>query len=126
LNIEHAVYWAGKLKTRIAIVSGQSLYAEGLASKLSNHLDKVDLQLIDANTQDVLEILRTSMPSVVILDDSDPDIDNLCPIANMLIHLPGLTVVRLDPREMRVNVVTSQERSIQRIDDLVNFITGDG
>ena len=56
------------MRTRVVILSGHSLFAEGVASRLKKHLDRLDLQVVDINEEDVLSKVVSLNPATMILD----------------------------------------------------------
>jgi hypothetical protein len=110
------------VKTRVVILSGHSLFAEGVASRLKKHLDRVDLQVVDINEEDVLSKVVKLKPATVILESMDAETSNGIPLSKLLKALPGVTVIRLDPQQSQVQVVTSTERMLGEVKDLIEVI----
>jgi len=110
--------------TRVVILSSHSLFAEGVASRLRQHSGHVDLQHVDVRQPNALARVFDAQPSVVILDATDPDIDRQCPLGVMFQSLPALKVIRLDPQQDHVQVVTSEQRLAGEVRDLVDLIEG--
>ena len=110
------------LRTRVVILSGHSLFAEGVASRLKKHLDRIDLQVVDINLEDVLSKLVSLKPATVILDAMDAETRNLIPLSKLLKALPAVTIIRLDPQHTRVQVVTSKEHKLGEVKDLIKVI----
>lgn len=110
------------MRTRVVILSGHSLFAEGVASRLKKHLDRLDLQVVDIADQDVLSKIVSLNPATVILDAIDADSSNAIPLSALLKALPEVTVIRLDPQQSQVQVVTSEERMLGEVKDLIEVI----
>lgn len=110
--------------TRVVILSSHSLFAEGVASRLRQHGRHVDLQHVDVRQPDALMSVIDAHPSVVILDATDPNVDRQCPLGVMFQSLPSLRIIRLDPQQDRVQVVTSEQRLAGEVRDLVDLIEG--
>ena len=110
------------MRTRVVILSGHSLFAEGVASRLKKHLDRLDLQVVDINEEDVLSKVVSLKPATVILDALDKERSQLLPLSQLLRSLPGVTVIRLDPQQTKVQVVTSEERMLGEVKDLIDVI----
>ena len=110
------------MRTRVVILSGHSLFAEGVASRLKKHLDRLDLQVVDINEEDVLSKVVSLKPATVILDAMDSERNNPLPLSKLLKALPGVTVIRLDPQQTQVQVVTSEERMLGEVKDLIEVI----
>lgn len=110
------------MRTRVVILSGHSLFAEGVASRLKKHLDRLDLQVVDIADQDVLSKIVSLNPATVILDAMDADTSTAIPLSALLKALPEVTVIRLDPQQSQVQVVTSEERMLGEVKDLIEVI----
>jgi DNA-binding NarL/FixJ family response regulator len=110
------------VRTKVVILSGHSLFVEGVASRLSRHLDHLDLHVIDADSEATLAKIISLEPAAVILDTTDPVINQYCPLGDLLKALPQVTVIRLDPQQAQVQVVTSKEHALQEVDELIAVI----
>jgi hypothetical protein len=104
------------------ILSGHSLFAEGVASRLQTHLDRLDLQVVDINEEDVLSKVVSLKPATVILDAIDSETGDVMPLSKLLNALPEVTVIHLDPQQSQVRVVTSSERMLGEVKDLIEVI----
>jgi len=112
--------------TRVAVLSTRSLFAEGIASQLRRHLDTIDLRSVDCQQRDAMAQIAAFQPAVVIVDASDPDIDARCPLSDLLQTFPSLKVIRVDPQDQQVQVLTSERRTAGTVDDLVGLIAEPG
>lgn len=110
------------MRTRVVILSGHSLFAEGVASRLKTHLDRLDLQVVDINEQDVLSKVVSLEPATVIVDAMDTEASDVIPLSKLLKALPEVTVIHLDPQQSQVQVVTSKERMLGEVKDLIELI----
>ncbi|HEY4690891.1 MAG TPA: hypothetical protein VIK33_16385 [Anaerolineae bacterium] len=109
-------------RTRVIVLSPRSLFAEGVASRLRQHVDQIDLHTIDSREPDALTKVIAMRPDAVILDATDTEIERLCPLKAMLEALPTLKILRLDPQHEHVHVVTSEQHPAGEIGDLISLI----
>ncbi|HLF27628.1 MAG TPA: hypothetical protein VJG32_14935 [Anaerolineae bacterium] len=109
-------------RARVVILSGGSLFAQGVASRLQQHTDHIDLHRVDCQEPGALEQIIAVQPAVVILDATDPRIDQACPLTKLLQALPSLKVIRLDSQQDHVQIVTSQQRQAAEVRDLIQLI----
>jgi hypothetical protein len=107
---------------RIVVLSGRTLFAEGIAASLRRSLDEREFQTMDAQQPEVIEHLVAFQPRVVILDASDEDVTQRCPLDSLLGAMPALTILRLDPQHEQLQVVMSRQRSIRNMSDIVGVI----
>ncbi len=108
--------------SRVAVLSSQSLFAEGVATRLKQHLKSDSLVLVDARRDDALDQVVAAQPSAVIVDAGDAAAEQFCSLGKLLEALPLLTIIRLDPHSSMVQVVTSAERRISQVQDLIEMI----
>ena len=111
---------------RVVILSSHSLYVEGIASRLRQHLDEDAIHTVDARQTAALERVIAARPSVVILDETDPEVARQFSLSTLLNALPMLTIIRLDVQQDQIQVVTSEQRSVEHVSDLIAVITTTG
>ena len=58
----------------------------------------------------------------MILDTADPEVIELCPLNEILIAVPTVKILRLDPQREQVQVVTSEEKVVGQVQELVDMI----
>ena len=109
-------------QARVVILSGHSLFTQGIASRLRQHSERLEIQIIDPHHADVSEQVVAAQPSAVIIDASDPDAEMYCSIGELLVALPSLKIIRLDPQQPQVQVVTSEQRTAGEVRDLIDLI----
>jgi DNA-binding NarL/FixJ family response regulator len=107
----------------IGIVSDHSLFADGVATRLRQHLTTADLATVDPRQPDATARIVAAQPTVVLLDNSSPDIARLCRVEELLHRLPGLRIIRFDPAIQQVQVMTSQQWPVANVRDLAEMIT---
>jgi DNA-binding NarL/FixJ family response regulator len=109
-------------QTHVVILSGQSLFAEGIASRLRQYLQLVNLEIVVPGSLDVVSQIIAARPSVVILDDTDPGIEQYCSLGKLLRLFPKLKVIILDLQQEQIQVVDSEQRLATRVHDLAQMI----
>jgi DNA-binding NarL/FixJ family response regulator len=110
------------LRHRVVILSGHSLFAEGVASTLKKHEDRIDLRIIDISEEDILSRLVSLKPATVILDALDTDTRERIRLSALLQALHEVSVIQLDPQQSQVQVVTSREHKLSEVQDLIDLI----
>jgi DNA-binding NarL/FixJ family response regulator len=109
-------------RTQVVILSGQSLFAEGVASRLQQYPTKIEVFTIDPRESGAMVAISEQRPSAVILDATDPDTDVYCPLCKLLLGMPGLKIIRLDPQQNQVQIVTSKNLEVAEVRDLIGMI----
>ncbi len=107
---------------RVVILSSRSLFAEGVAARLRRSLAQDELLTIDARQDDALGQVVAARPVAVVLDATDPDVTRHCPLGALLTALPSLKIIRLDPEQDQIQVVTSEQREAGHMQDLIEVI----
>lgn len=108
--------------SRVAIVSGQSLFAEGLLARLRQQLEAESLIVVDARQENALSQVIAAQPAAVIVDVPDPASEQRCALGRLLEALPMVTIIRLNAEYDRVQVVTSAHRTMSQVQDLIDVI----
>jgi len=104
------------------ILSGHTLFTEGIAARLRKHEDWLDLHMVDADRGDALQQVVAAKPSAVILDADDPQVSRHCSLNQLFMALPEVRVVRLDPERDQIQLLTSEQRLAVDIADLIDVI----
>jgi DNA-binding NarL/FixJ family response regulator len=106
----------------VVILSGESLFAEGIASRLSQYPEQVAVEVIDPVSPDCLKHIATRQPAVIIVDASDGVTMDRCPLSRLLVSLPDVKVIHLDSQKDQIRVVTSEQRPVAEVQDLIKMI----
>ena len=101
------------------ILSRGSIFADGIARRLAEREDVAMVRFIDASRDDVLERVCELRPSLVILDATDVAVCKRLSVAGILNTLPGVTLIRVDPRSDQIVVFKSVEKQAARVNDIV-------
>jgi DNA-binding NarL/FixJ family response regulator len=107
----------------VVILSNRSLFSQGVVSRLREHVHQLELVVLDPGREDVVEQITDSQPTAVILDASDTAVAQLCPLSVLLSTAPGAKVVRLNPYNDQIQVITSEQRVAEHVHDLVEVIS---
>lgn len=108
--------------SRLVILSSQSLFTEGVVARLRQQLDAHALLVVDPRREDALAQVIAARPGVVVFDANDAAAARLGPLGQLLEALPFVTVVRLDSQTDQVQVVTSQQRPMSQVTELMDVI----
>jgi len=108
--------------TRIVILSGQSLFAEGIASRLRQYLQLVKLEIVNPQGPDPMGQIAAARPSIAILDVTDSGVTQSHSLSKLLLSFPELKIICLDPQQEQIQVVTSEQRAVVEVRDLVEVI----
>jgi len=118
------MYMEHVASSHVVILSSGSLFSEGVASRLREHVGRVQVTLLDPRLPDLLTRLSSIRPAAVILDAADPWVVEKCPLTRLLGVLPGARIIELDSQAQQVTVVTSELYPARDVNDLVDVIDG--
>jgi hypothetical protein len=104
------------------VLTGRTLFAEGVAARLRQHEDRLELIVVDTWDDMAQRRVIEARPETLILDATDTDVSRRVSLTTVLQALPGLRVVRLDPERNQVQVVTSEQHPAQDIEALIDVI----
>ncbi len=107
---------------QVVILSTRSLFIEGVANRLKQHLPEENVKVVDARQADALEQILAAQPTSIILDATDAEATKNCPLSEMLKALPLLKIVWLDPQKDTIQVVVSERRTVEQVSDLIEVI----
>ncbi len=107
---------------RVVILSSQSLYTQGVISRLQEYRDELEIDIVDANAEEALAKIVELAPSAVIIDTTDQIAASTCPLGDLINQMPSLKIIRLDPGEQGFQLVTSEKHEAKEVHDLVALI----
>lgn len=106
----------------VALIAGQSLLIEGVASRLLDHAGEVDLHTFDPEESDLLASVANLEPQVVLLDEQDPFVRERCPLAELMRALPNSRILLLNSERSDLQVITNHRLGIEDSDALLHQI----
>lgn len=104
------------------MLSTPSLLTEGVATRLGQHLDQVELQVVDSREADALARTIAANPEVVLFEARDGNVESPCPLVDLLAAAPVVRLIRLDPSEDQVQLLTSERRTVAEPMDLISLV----
>ena len=106
----------------IIILTHSSLLSGGLASKLSEYKELLAVRTLDLSRADYLNIIKSELPEIIILDSRDSKMSQKATIMQLLEATPDAKVISLDLASDLVKVFSSIERKVDGANDLVGLI----
>jgi DNA-binding NarL/FixJ family response regulator len=122
LSYEKLSRWGCVVQARIVILSGHSLFTEGVASRLRQYPQRVDVLFFDPQHPDYIDRIQKIRPAAVILDAADTDNSQCCLLCDLLIALPNLMIVRLEAQKPDIQIVKSSHYHIDEVRDIIDII----
>ena len=110
------------MQAQIVILSGHSLFAEGVASRLRQYPQRVDVHFVDPQQSDYMDQIKNIRPTAVIIDAADTDNSQCCLLCDLLMAIPNLTIVRLEAQKPDIQIVNSSHHRINEVRDIIDII----
>lgn len=106
----------------IALISGQSLLVDGVASRLKAQPGKVQPTVFSPVQDDLHDQLLALEPDVIILDARDPGVRENCPLYDLVQLLPEVKFLVLDSERSHLQVVTNRREPIADAQELLEQV----
>ena len=110
------------MESKIAILTGHSLLADGLVSRLRDYPEAAELKVFDGQEADILNQLIAFKPSVLILEEEETQSNNACSLKKILALLPNLLVIYLHLGRPEVQVIQSEQCPANGVKELLEII----
>jgi hypothetical protein len=110
------------MSNQIVILLGHSLFTEGVASRLRQYPERVDVRFVDPQQPDYIEKISGIQPTAVIMDAADIETTRCCILCELLAALQNVTVVRLDVQQNDIQLITSMQQQFNEVRDIVDII----
>jgi len=109
--------------SKIVVLSGHSLFAEGIASSLRQKTTDLTIEVMDAREPDILFQIQKHQPDTVIFDGGDATLRTNCPLDAILWAVPNLHIFQLDPDSELIQIVTGQYHPVASVADIIEAIS---
>jgi len=108
-------------RTRVLVLTAHSLFTEGVANRLGQESERIDLHVVDSSDADAVSKMMEDAPAVVLFEAHDENVECASPLVELL-GKREVKVIRLDPGRDEVQVVTSERRSLEDPKDLLGLV----
>ena len=107
------------MNNKVLILTGRSLFTEGVISKLRNSPFKGKIEVVDMGQADPLQAIIKAHPDFLVLDETDPEFSSQLRTA-LFAAIPHLRVIFLDPKTTQLRLIQWDEYDNSQIWDLLN------
>ena len=90
------------------ILSNHSLFAEGVASRLREYPQRVDVSFVDPQQPDYVEQIKVIRPAAILVDAADTDNTQCCLLCDLLMSFSNVTIIRLAAQRKDIQIITSR------------------
>ena len=108
-------------RTRVLVLTAHSLFTEGVANRLGQESERIDLEVVDSSDAAAVSKVMQDTPTVVLFEAHDVNVECVSPLVELL-GKSEVRVIRLDPVRDEVQVVTSHRRSLEEPKDLIDLV----
>lgn len=108
------------MTSRVAVLSGQSLFVEGIISRLREHAGRLEVHHIDPKPGDYIDRIKRIKPAAVVIDAADEDEEQCCFLCELLLAFPWMMIVRLAANQYDVQVIRSSTQRFEDVQDLID------
>lgn len=108
--------------SRIAILTGHSLLADGIISRLREYPETLELRVFDNKEPNVMTDIETFHPLAVILEESESQQFESCSLKQILNILPSPVVIYLRLGQPRIQIIQSEQCPANGVRELVDII----
>jgi hypothetical protein len=109
-------------RTRVVVLAAPSLFTEGIAARLGQHADRIDLSIVDSRDTDAVARSIAARPAVVLLEAQDENVEGPCSLMDLMAAVPDIKLIRLDPSHDQVQVVISEQVTVREPMDLISLV----
>jgi len=106
----------------IVILSSHSLFADGVASRLREYPQRIDVRFVDPQQPDYIEQINAIQPAAIVIDAANGESPQCCPLCNLLVSFSNLTIFYLEAQQNDIQIVTSVRHSLNEIRDLIDIV----
>ena len=107
---------------RVVVLSGQSLFVEGIESRLREYPKRLDVHHIDPGTSDYVESIKLIQPSAVVIDSASEDNAQCCFLCELLMAFQSMMIVRLAVDQRDVQVIKSSTHQFSGVQELIDVL----
>ena len=110
------------MSSQVAVFSGQSLFVEGVISRLREHPKRFEVHHIDPEASNYIDRINQLQPAAVLLDAADEDKNQCCFLCELLLTFPWLTIIRLEANQRDVQVIRSSKHQFKGVSELIDVL----
>ncbi len=110
------------MQMRVAILSSHSLFTEGVASRLREYPQQVEVLFVDPQQPDYLEKILEIHPAAIIIDAADRGVSQGCTFIDLLMSFFKVPIIRLEAHKDDIQIITSEQHNLKEVRDLIKVL----
>lgn len=114
--------YEGRMSREIVVLSGQSLFVEGLISRLREYPKRLEVHHIDPNNADYIDQIGHIQPAAVLIDAANTGSAQCGLLCELLRSCPSVLVVRLAVDQRDVQIIRSSTHQFSGVQELIGVL----
>ncbi len=110
------------MRQQVVILSDQSLFAQGVASRFEQFPERVALHFVHPVDEESFDQIAAINPDVVILNASEADMKESCSLCDLISAFPAIKIIRLSVDQDPVQVITSHQSTLNEVSELLDLL----
>ena len=107
---------------RVVILSSHSLYTEGVASRLREYPQDVDVRFVDPQQQGYIERVRSIQPAAIVINALDSNNSLNCLLCDLLISFSTVMIILIGSQLGDIQIITSRQHPLNQVRELIEII----
>ena len=107
---------------RVVILSTHSLFTEGVASRLREYPQHVDVRFVDPQQQDYIEQLRSIQPAAIVINALDSNNSPSCLLCDLLMSFFTVMIILIGSHQEDIQIITSTLHPLNQVRELIEII----
>ena len=110
------------MQLQVVVLADHSLFAEGVASRLREYPQRINLHFIDFQQSDYLSQVNASQPAVVVIDGANIDETQSCLLCELLTSLSDVIIVLLETHKNDIQIISSVFYPLNAVSDILAIV----
>lgn len=112
------------MQLRVVILSSHSLFAEGVASRLRENPQRLEVHFVDPQQPDYIEQIHTIQPAAILIAAADPISSPCSSLCKLLMSFFNVTIICLQAQNKEIQIIKSVQHDLNELKDLVAIVEG--
>ena len=110
------------MQNRVVILSCHSLFIEGVASRLREYPQRVDVHFVDHQQPDYIAQINAIQPVAIVVDAAITDNSRCCLLCDLLMSFSNVKIICLEAQQTDIQIVTSVLHPLNEVRDLIEIV----
>lgn len=110
------------MRQHVVILSEHSLFTQGVATRIQQFPDQVQIHFINPHDADSLEQIADIDPAAIIISSREGGSNKNCLLCDLISYFPMVRVIRLAVDQNPVQIITSEHSQLDEVRDLLALL----